>query len=165
MLRAASSTPIAGQQSQALSGVLRDIFALKKAFANLLSGSLRCYSCDRFLGGSQYCPRRLLALVLVWSADVMRLSGGLLRLLPLAGGSASRSAACSGQPTWASCLAAGVSHSLLQQPQACFHSALHPHTQPVPAISLQCFSLRRQFFSLPGSPDLSKHYKERRLIG
>lgn len=96
----------------------------------------------------------------------MRASSGLMRLLPLAEVSVSRTAPCSSQHTWAQSLAAGALQGVLQQPSACIHSALHPHAQTSPAVSLQCFSPRRQFFNFPGSsPDLSKHYKERRLIG
>ena len=96
----------------------------------------------------------------------MRLSGRLLRLLPLAAASVGRTGTCSSQHVWAQSLAAGALHGLLEQPSACIHSALHPHAQPSPAVSLQCFRPRRQFFNFPGSsPDLSKHYKERRLIG
>ena len=82
---------------------------------------------------------RFAVLVLALSADVMRASGGLLRLLPLAGSTISRTAPCSSQHILATCLAAGAPHSLEQSP-ACVHTALHPHAQPALAVSLQCFS-------------------------
>lgn len=92
----------------------------------------------------------------------MRLPGALLRLVPSAANGVGRSATCNGH--WADCLAATGQHSLLLQPQPC--AGMAPRPQPLPAVSLQCFQPQRQFFSLPGSsPDLSKHYKERRLIG
>lgn len=82
----------------------------------------------------------------------MRLRRALLRLVPAAGG-VGRAATCSSRHQAAACLAAAGQHSLVLQSQAYTWAALQPQPQ-------------RQFFSLPGSsPDLSKHYKERRLIG
>ena len=47
------------------------------------------------------------------------------------------------------------------------HNRLAPPLLPQPLPSLGSFRPQRQFFNLPGSgsSDISKHYRERRLIG
>lgn len=95
---------------------------------------------------------------------VRRMPSALLRLVPHLGRSIGSAASCHTQQQWAAGLAAANLRNLHVQSQPQLHATSQP--QPQPAISLQCFQPRRQFFSLPGSsPDLSKHYKERRLIG
>lgn len=94
----------------------------------------------------------------------MRWQGVLLRLAQQSG---SLGRAAPSQPQHLAACAAAFSHcSLLAQPDA--HSRASPLPAPLqqPANSLHGFQPARQFFSLPGSgSDLSKHYRERRLIG
>ncbi len=92
----------------------------------------------------------------------MRWQSALLRLAQQSS-SLGRSASSQHQQL-AACAAAFSQCSLQQQPDA--HWRAPPLPAPQPAVSLQGFQPARQFFSLPGSGnDLSKHYRERRLIG